>query len=142
MRSEYCGLISRQHLNQTITVYGWVHRRRDHGGVIFIDLRDREGLVQVVCNPGNADMFKVASTVRNEYCLRITGVVTERVGNTVNANLKSGKIEVVASAVEVLNASSTLMSSTLTSDFGIIRKNPEVGFGVVGTYTLQYSPCR
>jgi aspartyl-tRNA synthetase len=78
---------------------------RDHGGVIFIDLRDREGLVQVVCNPGNADMFKVASTVRNEYCLRITGAVTERIGNTVNANLKSGKIEVVASAVEVLNAS-------------------------------------
>ena len=105
MRTNYCGLVTEESLGQTVSLCGWVHRVRDHGGVIFIDLRDREGLVQVVCNPGNADMFKVASTVRNEYCLRITGVVTERIGNTVNANLKSGKIEVVASAVEVLNAS-------------------------------------
>ena len=105
MRTNYCGLVTEEALGQTVSLCGWVHRVRDHGGVIFIDLRDREGLVQVVCNPGNADMFKVASTVRNEYCLRITGVVTERVGNTVNANLKSGKIEVVASNVEVLNAS-------------------------------------
>ncbi|WP_426103597.1 aspartate--tRNA ligase [Massilia sp. TSP1-1-2] len=105
MRTNYCGLVTEESLGQTVSLCGWVHRVRDHGGVIFIDLRDREGLVQVVCNPGNADMFKVASTVRNEYCLRITGVVTERIGNTVNVNLKSGKIEVVASAVEVLNAS-------------------------------------
>ena len=105
MRTNYCGLVTEESLGQTVSLCGWVHRVRDHGGVIFIDLRDREGLVQVVCNPGNADMFKVASTVRNEYCLRITGAVTERIGNTVNANLKSGKIEVVASAVEVLNAS-------------------------------------
>ena len=105
MRTNYCGLVTEEALGQTVSLCGWVHRVRDHGGVIFIDLRDREGLVQVVCNPGNADMFKVASTVRNEFCLRITGVVTERIGNTINANLKSGKIEVVASAVEVLNAS-------------------------------------
>jgi aspartyl-tRNA synthetase len=105
MRTTYCGLVTEQLLGQSVSLCGWVHRVRDHGGVIFIDLRDREGLVQVVCNPGNADMFKIASAVRNEYCLRITGVVTERVGNTVNNNLKSGKIEVVASAVEVLNAS-------------------------------------
>ena len=105
MRTNYCGLVTEELLGQTVSLCGWVHRVRDHGGVIFIDLRDREGLVQVVCNPGNADMFKVASTVRNEYCLRITGVVTERIGNTVNANLKSGKIEVVAANVEVLNAS-------------------------------------
>jgi aspartyl-tRNA synthetase len=105
MRTTYCGLVTEEMLGQTISLCGWVHRVRDHGGVLFIDLRDREGLVQIVCNPSQADMFKVASTVRNEYCLRITGAVTARVGNTVNNNLKSGKIEVVASAVEVLNAS-------------------------------------
>ncbi|MES2317488.1 MAG: aspartate--tRNA ligase [Pseudomonadota bacterium] len=105
MRTTYCGLVTEEMLGQSVSLCGWVHRVRDHGGVIFIDLRDREGLVQIVCNPEQADMFKVASTVRNEYCLRITGAVTARVGNTVNNNLKSGKIEVVASAVEVLNAS-------------------------------------
>ncbi|MES2015234.1 MAG: aspartate--tRNA ligase [Pseudomonadota bacterium] len=105
MRTTYCGLVTEELLGQTVSLCGWVHRVRDHGGVLFIDLRDREGLVQIVCNPSQADMFKVASTVRNEYCLRITGAVTARIGNTVNNNLKSGKIEVVASAVEVLNAS-------------------------------------
>jgi aspartyl-tRNA synthetase len=105
MRTTYCGLVTEELLGQTVSLCGWVHRVRDHGGVLFIDLRDREGLVQIVCNPGNADMFKIASTVRNEFCLRITGAVTARIGNTVNANLKSGKIEVVASAVEILNAS-------------------------------------
>jgi aspartyl-tRNA synthetase len=105
MRTTYCGLVTEQLLGQTVSLCGWVHRVRDHGGVLFIDLRDREGLVQIVCNPSQADMFKIASTVRNEYCLRITGAVTARIGNTINNNLKSGKIEVVASAVEVLNAS-------------------------------------
>jgi aspartyl-tRNA synthetase len=105
MRTTYCGLVTEELLGQTVSLCGWVHRVRDHGQLIFIDLRDREGLVQVVCDSDQAEMFKVASTVRNEYCLRITGVVTGRSGNTVNDNLKSGKIEVVASAVEVLNAS-------------------------------------
>jgi aspartyl-tRNA synthetase len=105
MRTNYCGLVTEELLGQTVSLCGWVHRRRDHGSLIFIDLRDREGLVQVVCNPEQADMFKVAEAVRNEFCLRVTGVVTARIGNTVNNNLKSGKIEIVASAVEVLNAS-------------------------------------
>ncbi|WP_187364184.1 aspartate--tRNA ligase [Massilia genomosp. 1] len=105
MRTNYCGLVTEELLGQTVSLCGWVHRRRDHGQLIFIDLRDREGLVQVVCNPEQAEMFKVAEAVRNEYCLRVTGVVTARIGNTVNSNLKSGKIEIVASAVEVLNAS-------------------------------------
>ena len=105
MRSHYCGLTTEALLGQTVSLCGWVHRRRDHGKLIFIDLRDREGLVQVVCDTDNADMFKVAEGVRNEYCLRITGVVTARSESTVNENLKSGKIEVVASTVEVLNAS-------------------------------------
>ncbi len=105
MRTHYCGLTTEALLGQTVSLCGWVHRRRDHGSLIFIDLRDREGLVQIVCNPEQAEMFKVAEEVRNEFCLRVTGVVTARTESTINANLKSGKVEVVASAVEVLNAS-------------------------------------
>ena len=107
MRTNYCGLTNEELLGQAVSLCGWVHRRRDHGGVIFIDLRDREGLVQVVCNPENADVFKVAESVRNEFCLRVTGVVRPRPDGTVNANLKSGKIEVVCATLEVLNASVT-----------------------------------
>ena len=105
MRTQYCGLVTEELLGQTVSLCGWVHRRRDHGGVIFIDLRDREGIVQVVCHPDNADVFKAAEHVRNEYCLRIVGTVVNRLEGTVNPNLKSGKIEVNASQVEVLNAS-------------------------------------
>ncbi|MDO8703199.1 MAG: aspartate--tRNA ligase [Undibacterium sp.] len=107
MRTNYCGLTNEELLGQTVSLCGWVHRRRDHGGVIFIDLRDREGLVQVVCNPENVEVFKAAEAVRNEFCLRITGVVRPRPDGTVNTNLKSGKIEVVCDNLEVLNASVT-----------------------------------
>jgi aspartyl-tRNA synthetase len=106
MRTHYCGLTTEELLGQTVSLCGWVHRRRDHGGVIFIDLRDREGLVQVVCDPDRADVFAAAESVRNEFCLRITGVVRSPEG-TGNANLKSGKIEVLAHNVEVLNPSVT-----------------------------------
>ncbi|ATD59412.1 aspartate--tRNA ligase [Janthinobacterium svalbardensis] len=105
MRTEYCGLVTEAMLGQTVSLCGWVHRRRDHGSLIFIDLRDREGLVQIVCNPEQAEMFKVAEAVRNEFCLRVTGVVTNRIDGTINNNLKSGKIEVVCSELEVLNPS-------------------------------------
>ncbi len=105
MRTHYCGLVTEALLGQTVSLCGWVHRRRDHGGVIFIDLRDREGLVQIVCNPEQAEVFKVAEVVRNEYCLRVTGVVKDRLEGTVNNNLKSGRIEVVCAQLEVLNAS-------------------------------------
>src|SRR5947209_14251836 len=88
MRSEYCGLTTEALLGQTVSLCGWVHRRRDHGGVIFIDLRDREGLVQIVCNPEQAEVFKAAEHVRNEFCLRITGVVSNRLEGTVNTSLK------------------------------------------------------
>ena len=94
-------------MGQTVSLCGWVHRRRDHGGVIFIDLRDREGLVQVVCDPDRADMFKAAESVRNEFCLRITGLVRARPEGTDNANLTSGKIEVLCHELEVLNPSVT-----------------------------------
>ena len=107
MRTQYCGLTTETLLDQTVSLCGWVHRRRDHGGVIFIDLRDREGLVQIVCDPDRVDVFKNAEAVRNEFCLRITGVVRHRPDGTVNSNLNSGKIEVLAHELEVLNASVT-----------------------------------
>ena len=107
MRTTYCGLVSETLLGQTVTLMGWAHRRRDHGGVIFIDLRDREGLVQVVCDPDREDMFAVAEGIRNEYCLKVVGKVRARPAGTDNANLTSGKVEVLCHEIEVLNASVT-----------------------------------
>jgi aspartyl-tRNA synthetase len=107
MRTNYCGLIDSQYLGQTVTVMGWAHRRRDHGGVIFIDLRDREGMVQVVADPDCAETFKHADSVRNEFVLRVTGVVRARPEGMINANLKSGTIEILAHELEVLNPSLT-----------------------------------
>jgi aspartyl-tRNA synthetase len=105
MRTEYAGLVDAKFIGRTVTLFGWVHRRRDHGGVIFIDLRDRSGLVQVVCDPDRVDVFAGAEKVRNEFCLQITGAVRKRPEGTVNANLVSGEIEVVADALEILNPS-------------------------------------
>jgi aspartyl-tRNA synthetase len=107
MRTIYCGLVSESLMGQTVTLMGWAHRRRDHGGVIFIDLRDREGLVQIVCDPDRAETFKTAEDVRNEFCLKITGKVRARPAGTENTNLVSGKIEVLAHELEVLNPSVT-----------------------------------
>ncbi len=107
MRTTYCGLVSEALMGQTVTLMGWAHRRRDHGGVIFIDLRDREGLVQIVCDPDRAEMFATAEGVRNEFCLKITGRVRARPEGTVNANITSGKIEVLCTEIEVLNPSIT-----------------------------------
>jgi aspartyl-tRNA synthetase len=107
MRTNYCGLIDRKYLGQTVSLCGWVHRRRDHGGVIFIDLRDREGLVQIVCDPDRAETFEVANGLRNEFVVRVEGKVRERPAGTVNSNLVSGEIEVLATGMEVLNASQT-----------------------------------
>ena len=94
-------------MGQNVTLMGWAHRRRDHGGVIFIDLRDREGLVQVVCDPDRPEMFAAAEGVRGEYCLKIVGKVRARPGGTENANLVSGKVEVLCHQIEVLNPSIT-----------------------------------
>jgi aspartyl-tRNA synthetase len=107
MRTEYCGLVNRSHLGQTVTLHGWVHRRRDHGGVIFVDLRDREGLVQVVIDPDTPQTFSVADRLRNEFVIQVTGRVRERPAGTVNANLVSGEIEVLASEIEILNPALT-----------------------------------
>jgi len=105
MRTEYAGLVDAKFIGQAVTLFGWVHRRRDHGGVIFIDLRDREGLVQVVCDPDRPEVFGQAEKVRNEYCLKITGMVRRRPEGTVNTNLVSGEIEVLAQELTILNPS-------------------------------------
>jgi aspartyl-tRNA synthetase len=107
MRTHYCGDLSAALIGKTVTLAGWAHRRRDHGGVIFIDLRDREGLAQVVCDPDRADAFERANRVRSEFVLRIRGVVRARPEGTVNPNLRSGAIELLAHEVEILNPALT-----------------------------------
>jgi aspartyl-tRNA synthetase len=108
MRSHYCGEVNEQLVDKTVTVAGWVHRRRDHGGVIFVDLRDREGLVQIVFNPDAKPLFEIAEKLRHEYVVRVQGRVRERPSGTVNANLASGRVEIVAAEVELLNRSDPL----------------------------------
>jgi aspartyl-tRNA synthetase len=105
MRTCYTGDVSIRHLDQTVTLYGWVQRRRDHGGVIFIDLRDREGLAQIVCDPDRKDMFGIAENIRNEFCIQVVGKVRRRPEGTSNANLKSGEIEVLCHEIIILNPS-------------------------------------
>jgi aspartyl-tRNA synthetase len=105
MRTEYCGLVDDKFIGQTVTLFGWVHRRRDHGGVIFIDLRDREGLVQIVCDPDRPAVFATAEKIRNEFCVKVTGAVRKRPEGTANPNLVSGQIEVLCHELVILNAS-------------------------------------
>ncbi len=107
MRTCYTGEVSKEHLDQTVTLFGWVHRRRDHGGVIFIDLRDRAGLAQIVVDPDNVKAFSTAEHIRNEFCVRVTGLVRLRPAGTSNPELKSGEVEVLCREIEVLNASIT-----------------------------------
>jgi aspartyl-tRNA synthetase len=105
MRTEYAGRVDAKFIGQTVTLFGWVHRRRDHGGVIFIDLRDREGLLQVVCDPDRAEVFASAEKVRNEFCLKIVGQVRKRPEGTLNENIVSGAVEVLATELVILNPS-------------------------------------
>jgi aspartyl-tRNA synthetase len=107
MRTHYCGLLNTDQLGQTVSLCGWAHRRRDHGGVIFIDLRDREGLAQIVCDPDRPDMFKIAESVRGEFVLRVTGKVRHRPAGTTNPNITSGEIEILCHEIEVLNTALT-----------------------------------
>ena len=97
MRTHYCGQIDESSIGKVVTVAGWAHRRRDHGGVIFVDLRDRAGLLQLVFNPDTAEVFAKAERVRNEFVLEVTGLVRERPPGTVNPNLKSGRVELAVS---------------------------------------------
>ncbi|TNF58842.1 MAG: aspartate--tRNA ligase, partial [Burkholderiales bacterium] len=107
MRSHYCGLVTEDLMGQTVSLCGWVNRRRDHGGVIFIDLRDREGYVQVVCDPDRPDMFRTAEDVRNEFCVQVVGLVRARPAGTTNDKIRSGQIEVLCHELKVLNPSVT-----------------------------------
>jgi len=107
MRTHYCGALTTSFVDQTVELCGWVHRRRDHGGVIFIDLRDREGVVQVVFDPDTAEHFKTADSVRSEYVIRIVGRVRARSGATVNSNMATGAIEVLGKQIEILNSAET-----------------------------------
>ena len=107
MRSHYCGHLNASFIDKTVTLCGWVHRRRDHGGVIFLDLRDIKGLVQVVFDPETVGAFTKAEHVRNEYVLRIQGTVRHRPEGTVNPDLPTGQVEVLVQEVEILNSSET-----------------------------------
>lgn len=107
MRTHYCGHLNREHIGQTVTLCGWAHRRRDHGGVIFIDLRDREGLAQIVIDPDTKEAFAIAETVRSEFVLKVVCKVRARPEGTVNANLPTGEVEMLATEIEVLNPSLT-----------------------------------
>src|ERR1044072_3995405 len=108
MRSHYCGQVNKSLVGQEVTVAGWVHRRRDHGGVIFVDLRDREGLLQVVFDPDNQAQFNEAEKLRNEFVVKVRGLVRERPAGTANANLASGKVELLARELVTLNRSEPL----------------------------------
>src|SRR6188508_2000809 len=107
MRTCYAGQVSEKLLDQTVTLMGWAHRRRDHGGVIFIDLRDREGLVQIVCDPDRAATFAIAEKLRHEFVIAATGRVRPRPEGTINSSLVSGEIEILAHDIVLLNQSLT-----------------------------------
>ena len=107
MRSHYCGELNESHLDQTVLLYGWVHRRRDHGGVIFLDVRDREGIAQVVYDPDTVESFAIAEDVRNEFVIKIVGRVRLRPEGTVNPDMSTGKIEVLGKELEILNTANT-----------------------------------
>ncbi|MGJ8690338.1 MAG: OB-fold nucleic acid binding domain-containing protein, partial [Gammaproteobacteria bacterium] len=107
MRSHYCGELNEQHEGQEVVLCGWAHRRRDHGGVIFIDLRDREGIAQVVIDPDTVEAFATAEGVRNEFVLKLTGIVRLRPEGTTNDDMGTGRIEVLGKQLEVLNAAKT-----------------------------------
>jgi aspartyl-tRNA synthetase len=108
MRTHYCGQVDEKLIGQTVEVAGWVHRRRDHGGIIFVDLRDREGLLQVVFDPDLAEVFREAERLRHEFVIRVKGRIRERPAGTVNANLGSGRVELLAGELELLNRSEPL----------------------------------
>ena len=126
MRTHYCGQLNAQTIGQEVTLCGWAHRRRDHGGVIFIDLRDRQSLAQVVCDPDRPEMFKIAETIRNEYCLKITDKVRARPAGSTNPNIASGEVEILCHEIEVLCASSAATASATVGNcsFGGIPMLP------------------
>jgi len=107
MRTHYCGELNESHIDQTVSLCGWVHRRRDHGGVIFLDLRDRDGITQVVFDPDTVEAFATAEQIRNEFVVRVQGRVRLRPEGTANSEMSTGKIEVLGKELEILNAADT-----------------------------------
>lgn len=107
MRSHYCGGINESHIDQEVTLCGWVHRRRDHGGVIFLDLRDRDGISQVVIDPDTPESFALAEKVRSEFVVKVTGLVRRRPAGTENSNMPTGQVEMLGKEVTILNAAAT-----------------------------------
>ena len=103
MRTMYCGQVNASHVNQPVTLCGWVHRRRDLGGLIFIDMRDREGIVQVFFDPDRPEAYTLASDLRNEFCIQVSGLVRARPASQVNADMATGAIEVFAHELEIIN---------------------------------------
>src|SRR5262245_52628101 len=107
MRTHYCGELGAALVDRTVTLCGWAHRRRDHGGVIFVDLRDREGLAQIVFNPDRKEAFTIAERIRGEYVLKVTGKLRKRPEGSTNPDMKSGEVEMLVHEVEILNPSAT-----------------------------------
>src|SRR5210317_1379447 len=107
MRTHYCGELNQQHIDQHVTVCGWVNRRRDHGGVIFVDLRDKKGMLQVVFDPDDEAMFAEAETLRNEYVIQVDGRLRLRPEGTENPEMGTGEVELLAQSLQILNASET-----------------------------------
>ena len=107
MRSHYCGEITSKNLDQEVTICGWIHKRRDHGGVIFIDVRDIKGICQAVINPDNAESFKIAETLRNEFVVKISGTIRARLEGTVNKNMTTGEVELEAKNISILSKAVT-----------------------------------
>ena len=103
MRTEYCGNITKEHLGKDVSICGWVHRRRDHGGVIFLDIRDLEGVCQAVIDPSNDEAFSLADKCRSEFVIKIKGNVRERPEGTINSKMKTGEVEIEVSEIELLN---------------------------------------
>ena len=107
MRSHYCGEITSKNLDQEVTICGWIHKRRDHGGVIFLDVRDIKGICQAVINPDNAESFSIAETLRNEFVVEISGLVKARLEGTTNKNMLTGEVELVAKNINILSKAMT-----------------------------------
>ena len=107
MRTHHCGKLNKDHLNNEVTICGWIHRRRDHGGVIFLDVRDTTGIVQVVVNPENDQAFKIADEIRSEYVIKATGLVEGRPDDSQNEQLTTGEIEIKSTSIELLNTAET-----------------------------------
>jgi aspartyl-tRNA synthetase len=108
MRTQYCGHLNKALVGQTVELCGWVNRRRDLGGLIFVDMRDREGIVQVVIDPDTKDIFELANGLRNEFCIKLTGEVRARPESQVNSDMATGEVEVLASGLEIINRSEAL----------------------------------